>query len=173
MRFSWQSHWVNSLLTLRSSLSKACCSSHAVPPPLPKRWPMGSQVQKNSWRSAPVISWKQSTRFGGKDNSIFIILGFRAAKLVNYFQNTHKYKIFLALLPAFSSYPAISIKLLKVNEGYPILSGRNREDCAVSIVVHRLGNDTSAVTATIGQPTIVREENPLTFKFNDGGMRGV
>src|SRR5574344_1500110 len=58
-----------------------CSKSHVVPPPEPMRCPIGSEVHKNLSRGSPVMSWNESTRFGGSDNSVFMVKGFRSRNI--------------------------------------------------------------------------------------------
>ena len=51
--------------------------------------------------------------------------------------------------------------------------GRYEVDAAIAVVVHRFGDDVAAVAGAVRQASVVTEEEPLAFEFDDGGVRGV
>ena len=56
---------------------------------------------------------------------------------------------------------------------YALFAGWNELDSSIGVVVQGFGNDTAAVAAAIGQGTVVREEEPLTTKLDNGRMGGL
>ena len=56
---------------------------------------------------------------------------------------------------------------------YSFCSSWDILNAAIAVVIHRFGNDRTAIAGTVGQATIMREEQPLTFELHDSRMGGI